>query len=155
MGIARRTILVGIFGSLLLVAGQALAGAPEPLELLTPEEAALADPPPGPVQAGRLLNDGPEIVVSQPRENVPYNPPIPIVVHFIPNNGRDVDLTKLKIEVLKIITIDITLRALPYVTKEGINVEKASLPSGEHKIRVTIGDVSGGMTERVFRVKVL
>ena len=155
MGIAVRTILAGIFGSLLLVTGPALAGVTEPLELLTPEESALAAPPPGLVQAGRLLNDGPEIVVSQPQENVPYNPPIPILVHFIPNNGRDVDLTKLKIEVLKIITIDITPRVLPYATKEGIKVEKASLPPGEHKIRVIIGDVSGGMTERVFHVKVL
>lgn len=155
MGIAGRTILAGIFGSLFLVAGPALAEVPEPLELLTPEESAMADPPSGPIQAGRLLNDGPEIVVSQPQENVPYNPPIPIVVRFIPYNGRDVDLTKLKIEVLKILTIDITPRVLPYATKEGIKVEKASLPPGEHKIRVIIGDVSGGMTERVFRVKVL
>ena len=147
--------LVGIFGALLLATGPVLAGVVEPLELLTMEEALLAPPPHGLVQVGRFLNDGPEIQIAQPQENVPCKPPLTILIHFVPNNGKDVDLSKLKIEVLKIITIDITKKVLPFATKEGIKLEKASLPQGEHKIRVIIGDVGGGMTEKVLRVKVL
>ena len=150
-----RMALVWVLGTLLLAAGPVQAGITEPLELLTKEEALLAPSPPGLVQVGRFLNDGPEIKVSQPQENVPCTPPLTISIHFIPNSGKDVDLTKLKIEVLKIITIDITEKILPFATEEGIRLDKANLPQGEHKIRVIIGDVGGGMTEKVLRVKVL
>lgn len=65
------------------------------------------------------------------------------------------NLSSLKVEVLKLWTIDITNRVLPYATRDGIHVENATLPSGDHKLRVTIGDVEGGVSRKVFQVKIL
>ncbi len=146
-----RTAIAG--GILLGWAGSVDAVA-SPVVLLTEEEGAAGNPPPGPIDAGNSLNTGPSIEVIKPEQNAVLRSPIPIVVRFVPN-GRDVNLSSLKVEVLKLWTIDITNRVLPYTTREGINVENATLPSGEHKLRVTIGDVEGAVSRKVFQVKIL
>lgn len=139
-------MLLGWTGSVVAVAN--------PVVLVTEEEGAVGNPPPGPIDAGNSLNTGPSIEVIRPEQNAVLRSPIPIVVRFVPN-GRDVNLSSLKVEVLKLWTIDITNRVLPYTTREGINVENATLPSGEHKLRVTIGDVEGGVSRKIFQVKIL
>jgi len=140
------SMLLGLAGSVLAVSN--------PVVLVTEEEGSVGNAPPGPIDVGTSLDTGPFIEVIKPEQDAVLRSPIPIVVRFIPN-GRDVDLSSLKVEVLKLWTIDITNRVLPYTTREGINVENATLPSGEHKLRVTIGDVGGGVSRIVFHVKIL
>jgi hypothetical protein len=131
--------------------------AVETVTLLTSEEGAVADvPSTGLVERGAEFSTGPEIQVLQPDVGGnPLRPPITILVKFMPRPDRPVDLSTLKVECLKIITIDITKRVLPYATKDGINVAAASFPPGEHRLRITLGDISGGVTRKVFFVKVL
>jgi hypothetical protein len=130
------------------------AGAEDSIFLLTEEEGAIADVPAGIIDAGTSLDTGPSIEVIKPEQNKAFQSPIEIIVRFIPN-GKDVDLSACKVEVLKFLTIDITKRVLPYATREGIHVKSVSLPSGEHKLRVTIGDVGGGISQKIFLVKIL
>lgn len=141
-------------GSMLLGLTGTIFAVENSIVLVTEEEGAVGNPPPGPIDAGNALNAGPFIEVIKPEQNSVLRSPIPIVVRFVPN-GRDVNLSSLKVEVLKLWTIDITNRVLPYTTREGIHVENATLPSGEHKLRVTIGDVGGAVSRKVFLVKIL
>ena len=123
--------------------------------LLTEEEGAMREALPGFYELSRALNDGPEIQIITPKSNNEYKAPLKVSILFIPNENNDVDLSKLKVECLKFITINITKRILPFATKEGINIENAELPKGKHKIRVTVGDSKGGITKEVFIAKII
>lgn len=122
--------------------------------LITDEEGALRDAPSSLYEIGRAADKGPDIKVVMPEENREYKSPLRVIVLFIPKEGREIDLAKLKVEFLKFFVIDITERALPYTSRDGIKIDKAKLPPGTHRIRVTIGDVEGGVTEQTFMVKV-
>lgn len=97
---------------------------------------------------------GPEVLVISPEVDKTYWPPLKIMVKFIPRDGTQVDLSSLKVECLKLLSINITDRVKEYANSQGINVEKAELPSGTHKMRITLGDSGGGITSKVFVVKV-
>jgi hypothetical protein len=149
-----RTLLLLLFIFELLFAGNSFAGT-EIMTLLTEEEGAMKDAPSGLFEVGRKLNDGPDIEIVTPQMNNEYKSPVRIIVLFVPQEGREVDLSKLRVECLKFFTINLTDRVRPYTTTEGIKIDKAKLPEGEHKIRVTIGDKEGGITQVTFVVKVI
>ena len=122
--------------------------------LLTDEESALSEAKSF-GYAAALPGDGPSIRVIHPEPSLEQQSPFRLHVRFIPKAGSSVDAATLKVEALKIITVDITDRVKPYVTTGGIVMEKASIPPGNHRIRLTIGDDRGGITQEVFTVKVL
>jgi len=126
------------------------------LELITAEEAASPELPSSALHIEAALSeDGPAVDVLTPKNGKSYKPPVGISIRFIPKEGGDINLSTLKVEYLKFITIDLTQRVRPYATKTGIEIPETSLPSGTHTIRLTIGDVSGGVTRLIFYVKVL
>lgn len=127
----------------------------EIMTLLTEEEGAKADALPGSYIISRGFNDGPKVKVVSPKVDEKYKPPLKVIVTFIPRDNHPVDLSSLKVECLKFISIDLTPRVLPYATKEGINIENAKLPSGNHTLRLTIRDVAGGTTQEIFKIRVL
>lgn len=143
------TLMMSLFLAVYSIAGV------EVMTLLTEEEGAMEEAPSTLYEIGRTLNNGPDIKVVKPRVDDEYKPPVEIIVLFVPKDGKEVDLSKLRIECLKLFTIDLTERVLPYATKEGIKIENAKLPTGKHKIRVTVEDVDGGTTQEVFVVKVI
>ncbi len=143
------------------------------LMLITPDEAsiqeapswsaALLASPSGSTDHGKeqtllavpeAAPSGPEIrLISPEPENI--NPsPLKILVKFTPREGTQVDISTLRVELLKLITINITDRLKGYASSEGINVDKAELPSGSYKIRVTLGDTTGSTTSRIFVLKI-
>ena len=97
---------------------------------------------------------GPEISVLSPDSDKASLSPLKIMVKFTPREGSQIDLSTLRIELLKLLTINITDRLKEYTNSQGINVEKAELPSGNYKIRVILGDTNGGITSKVFALKV-
>lgn len=128
-----------------------------PLELITAQEAATQDMDPSQmhVEVGRGDENGPSIELLAPQIGSPLKPPVPIAVKFIQRTGKDIDPSTFKLEYLKFITIDLTSRVKQYVTKEGINVPEAKLPSGTHTIRLSIGDITGAITKRILTIEVL
>jgi hypothetical protein len=127
----------------------------QPMVLVAEDEGAMEEAPTGLFEIGRNLDTGPEIIIIAPEGGGEYNSPLEINVKFLSRGEREVDLATLRVDYLKIITISLTKRVLPYTTKEGILIRDAKLPSGRHKIRVTIGDIDGGMTQETFIVKVM
>ena len=147
-------VYVGLATVFMFLRGGYEAFAGDPVVLLTEEEGAMASAPAGLIDVGAPLDTGPSIEVVKPERNADLRSPIAIIVRFVPN-GKEVDLSSLKVEVLKFLKIDITKRVLPYATRQGIQAENAILPAGEHKLQVTIGDVGGGISRKVFLVKIL
>lgn len=148
----KRAIIVFIIGLLLANMSFMAHGA---MILITEEEAAKPDAPHGHYEIGRVLNNGPEIKVLTPKMNEENASPVQIHILFVTQNGGEVDLSTLKVEYLKFFTIDLTERVLPYASKEGVKIEDAKLPSGTHKLRVTIADTAGGITQEQFTIKVM
>ncbi len=141
------------------------SGPSHAVTLLTPQEAMLGEMPENDGPAAASLDErrfvvpesavnGPDIQVISPEPERVYPSPLKVLVKFVPREGTQVDLSGLKVECLKIIAINITDRIRAYITNQGIDVDKAELPSGAHKIRVTLRDTGGGVTSKVFTVKV-
>jgi len=48
-----------------------------------------------------------------------------------------------------------TLRVKDYATEKGLHIKDGNLPSGEHTVRVTLGDTEGGLTVTQLNVKIM
>ena len=138
------------------------AGPGEGVWLVTPEEAALPPAPAdqittrglGPFEVGREVPDtGPLIEVVKPAGGKMQSPPVEVSVKFAPR-GAPVDVSSLKVQVVKLIPIDITDRVRPYATSEGIEIPDAKLPSGEHKVRLSLSDNAGGVSRKEMTVTI-
>lgn len=97
---------------------------------------------------------GPEISFLSPDPDKTSFSPLKIMVKFTPREGSRVDISTLRVELLKLLTINITDRLKGYANNDGIFVDKAELPSGNHKIKVILGDTTGGITSKIFVLKV-
>ena len=132
-----------------------VAAASGGLEFITEAEAASKDTP-NPVYFEITRTEGgPSIEVLSPEVGKSYQSPINIKVRFAPSGGFDIDLATFKVEYMKFIAIDLTQRVKDYVSKDGIDVPDAKLPSGRHTIRMSVGDANGVVTRRIFTVEVI
>jgi len=157
--ILRRASLAGLIGvmALALHTEPVAAADPDGLWLVTPEEAALAPTPMGKhglsgggsLDVGREPPDtGPVIEVLKPVLGAPVAVPLEIAVKFVPRSGSPVDVASLKVTLMKLFGIDITDRVRPYASPDGIQIPDAKLPSGEHTVRITVADASGGVSQK-------
>jgi hypothetical protein len=132
------------------------AGSIIPITLITQAEALLPDM--SEVQYENIARDiesksgsaGPIIKVVTPEEGKVYAPPLNIELHFITKGLEEIDISTLKVEYLKLFSIDITQRVMPYVSKQGIKISNAQFPSGTHNLKITIGDKRGAVTIQRF-----
>lgn len=130
--------------------------------LITPEEAAMAPAPEsslltqgGLTEAGREgVPVGPIIEVVQPTDGGKKAGPVEVLVRFTPR-AEPVDVSSLKVSVLKFIPIDITDRIKPYCTQDGIAIKEAQIPAGKHVVRITVADAGGGITVKEIAFEVL
>jgi hypothetical protein len=138
------------------------ASPPQETWLITPEEAALPPATPAargltggtPFDIGRDAPEiGPNIEVVKPTEGATPAPPIEIAIRFTPRQ-QQIDLRSVKVSVVKFISIDITDRVRPYLSEQGIHIPDAKLPSGEHRVRISLSDVTGAATVRQATIKV-
>jgi hypothetical protein len=131
---------------------QRLTASNEPLLLLSDAEAAL----PGAKRFGfaaSLRNEGPAITVED-MEIPSGREPFPMVVKFIPKDGHPVKIATLKLECLKTKPLDLTSRVMPYAGKDGIRIDRVSLPEGNYRFRISIGDYNGRFSEKDFTIRV-
>jgi len=116
--------------------------------LITPDEAALAPANPREDIQTRNLNDGgPSIDVVKPQDGDNAGSPAEILVRFLPRTAT-IDLTSLKVTLLKFISIDLTERLKPYINLEGISVKDAKIPAGSYRVRISLSDVGGHTTNK-------
>lgn len=150
----------GVVLSFLMICG-AGAGATSPTDgwLITPQEAALApavDAPGGTLlDVGRQeSNLGPTIEVLKPNDGGRASAPIEIQINFVPKAGA-VDLTSLKVTVVKLFPFDITDRVRDYATSAGIQMKEAKIPAGKHIVRISVADTDGARSVKEIEFEVL
>lgn len=136
-----------------LLASIADSSPARPLDLITRDEAALPDSPEEHFEAA-MEEEGPVVEVVTPRNGNTYSPPLSVMVKFAPREDKEIDLSTLKVEYLKLFPINITDRIKPYVTKDGIKAENVNIPSGTHKIRLSVADVNGAKTTVLMIVSI-
>ena len=131
-------ISVSLTASLLI---HAAAGASE-VVLITPEEASL--PPAAETSLGdRGLTRGPGVVQIIPAADDKVPPPLPLRIGLTPRNGVPIDTSSVRITYLKRPNVDLTGRIKPFITGEGIQIDRARVPSGVHVLRIDLKDARG------------
>ena len=131
----------------------AAAGAHgEAVWLLTEGEAALA---PAPAERAPLPNDGPLIKIVTPQQAAEVASPFPVEIQFEPRpGGAPVKMDTLKLTALKVFEIDVTDRIKPYVSESKVFVKEAKMPSGRHRLKLSIADAAGNLTAQILEVTV-
>ena len=124
----------------------------EAVWLMTEGEAALA---PAPLTRAPLPNDGPLIKIITPQQGAEVTSPFPVEVQFEPRaGGAPPKMDTLKLTALKIFEIDITDRVKPYVGESKLFVKEAKIPTGRHRLKLTIADAAGNLTAQILEVTV-
>lgn len=129
--------------------------------LITPDEAAMAPAPPheglgkGLMNVGREdLDIGPIIEVVKPSDGAQTASPLEVAIRFTPRLSP-IDMDSLKIGIVKFVTIDITDRVKPYATPQGIQLKEAKIPSGKHRVRISLSDAAGSVSIKEVMLEVL
>lgn len=127
--------------------------------LITPQEAALA--PRAEAPGGTLLdvgkqesNLGPTIEILKPDAGGKGEGPVEIQINFVPKTGA-VDVSSLKVTVVKLFPFDITDRLRDYATAEGIQIKGAKIPAGKHIVRISVADTQGARSIKEIEFEVL
>lgn len=110
--------------------------------LITPDEAALAPAVDDGIRPRGLSEAGPGIEIIKPMEGAVIPTPAELLIRFLPKNVT-IDLSSLKVTLMKFIPIDLTDRLKPYLSAEGIAVKDAKVPTGTYRVRITLSDAQG------------
>ena len=152
-----RSLVLGLAFAMLTMAGSvrgAEAPRDEPLWLVTEGEAMLASPPTARAVA-ELPKNGPVIKIQTPPIGAELSPPFALDVLFEPRlGGTAAKMETLKVTYLKVIEVDVTDRFKPYIKDNRLFVEKANVPQGRHRLKITITDLDGRTTAEIFQVTV-
>ena len=129
--------------------------AAQAFELVTPDEAALpAGEAPSLVMRGSPLRRPSILVVSPPPQAGLVHSPIDLKLRFHAFGGAEIDPESVVVTYLKQPSIDITQRITPFITAEGIAIDKVDVPPGVHQFWIEVKDKSGraGAAELSFQV---
>lgn len=132
------------------------------LWLMTPDEAAMTAPDGHsgvrggvPFDIGREVpNTGPTIEVITPRDGGQSQIPFEIVVNFSPRHAP-VDVSTVRVHVVKFVAINITKRVEPFISEQGIRIPDAKVPPGKYTVRVRVEDADGGRSVRNISLEVM
>lgn len=123
-------------------------------EFITAKEAQL--PPAKGDLKTRGISRGPGIIVVLPEaKEKEVKSPFDFKIKFEPRGGVKVDASSVKVTYLKFPYVDLTSRVQPAISENGINLEKAAVPSGEHSIRISVKDADGRESNSVITLVVI
>jgi hypothetical protein len=139
--------------TLLLVTAFSTATQAQGIQLVTQDEAKLPNAT-GQITS-RGITRGPGIKqVSPDPAAKSVKGPFDLKISFEPRGGSKIDLSSVKLTYLKNPPVDLTDRVKGGIKADGVEVDKASVPPGEHQIRVTVKDDEGRQTSSVLNVNV-
>jgi len=122
--------------------------------LITEQEALLpvANPP---EFATRGITRAPRITKLAPAaDTAVVKSPFHFVLKFESFGGATIDPATIKVFYLKSPTIDLTARVKRHFKSDGINLDDAEAPPGDHPIRIEIKDSEGRTGASTFMLKV-
>jgi hypothetical protein len=153
LGHAPRVLAAGICAGL-LAAGPVRGG--EPVELVTVEEMRASETGTSPPLTRSVPTpDAPRIIVEQPVQGIPVLSPTPIRLRFEAQRGATVRPETLRVRYGSL-RLDVTERILAVYRPrvEGLVVEEAALPAGQHRFLLSITDTAGRVGEQRIDVEV-
>lgn len=116
------------------------AGAAEPVQLITVEEAQL--PPSGSDGPARNITRGPGIDSVAPSP-IGVKGTFRFAVKFKPRNGVAIDPESVRVTYLREPNIDLTARLKGFISADGIEAPAVVAPEGEHVIAIEAVDKEG------------
>jgi hypothetical protein len=127
------------------------AGSAGAIQLITEQEAKLPDDD----TRSRGISRGPKILLISPAPHAGFiKSPFNLKIRFESFAGAMVDPDSIVITYKKMPPIDLTQRVKTFLQSNGINLDNAEVPPGEHRFRVDVKDSDGrpGSTEFTIRV---
>ena len=122
------------------------------LQLITPDEAKL---PNAAQVTTRGITRGPGVKQVSPDPAAKgLKSPVDLKIAFEPRGGAKIDADSVTLTYLKTPAVDLTSRVKSGIKADGIDVSKASLPPGDHQIRVTVKDSEGRQTSQTVSINV-
>lgn len=116
------------------------AGANEPVQLITAQEALL--PPSAADGLDRNITRGPGVDAVAPSA-VGVSGNFRLAVKFKPRNGVNIDPKDVSVTYMREPHVDLTGRLKPFITEDGIDAPDVIAPEGEHLIRIEVVDREG------------
>jgi len=141
-----------MLGALALLPGGAPSVRAAELPLITQDEAKLPPAKGAVPTVSRGITRGPKVVFVDKTE--PVHSPMHFQVTFESFGGAKIDPDSVKVTYLKTPNVDLTPRIKPYVQTAGIDIPDATLPAGDHLVRVDVKDSDGRAGTGVFVLKV-
>jgi hypothetical protein len=122
--------------------------------LITAGEAALP-PVPDLAITTRGLTRGPAIEQIAPApEAKNVKSPLAFKVGFAAHNNASVDPNSVKVTYIKAQAVDLTARVKAHVTPNGIDMNEADVPPGDHVIRIDLKDSQGRASTAIVKFSV-
>ncbi|MGD0641661.1 MAG: hypothetical protein ABSC22_13015 [Roseiarcus sp.] len=124
-------------------------------ELVTEAEAALpAGEAPALIMRGSPMRRPNILVVSPPPTAGLMHSPIDLKLRFHAFGGAEIDPESVVVTYLKQPAIDITQRIAPFITAQGVEIDKVEVPAGAHRFWIELKDKSGhvGAAEVSFQI---
>ncbi len=122
------------------------------LQLITPDEAKL---PNAAQVTTRGVTRGPGVKQVSPDPAAKgLKGPVDLKIAFEPRGGAKIDADSVTLTYMKTPAVDLTSRVKGGIKADGIDVSKASLPPGDHQIRVTVKDSEGRQTSQTVSINV-
>lgn len=149
-GMQRRSVLVTTVVALATFP----AIAQQPWKLITPDEEARDNAAPQ-VPAPPDLPPPPTIDLVRPDISRPIGNPTTIEVRFSSGPGQSIDMRTFN-ATYGLLGINITRRLLDHAvtTPNGLAAENIELPTGRHRVTLSIADTSGKTASRTFNFSV-
>jgi hypothetical protein len=122
--------------------------------LITEEEALL--PVAAPTDRTRRgISRAPKILVLSPAvDTVVVKSPFNLKLKFESFGGSSIDRATIKVTYLKSPAVDLTQRLKTHIKSDGIELETAETPPGDHPIEIVVKDSEGRIGASNFMLKV-
>jgi len=121
--------------------------------LISAQEAAL----PSASAAGitfRSVTRGPKVQLVSPPDASVVHSPVALHLKFESYGGATIDPASVKVTYMKKPAVDLTARVKTYIRPDGVDMETAEIPPGEHIIKVDVTDSQGRAGSSTFTLKV-
>jgi len=101
------------------------------------------------------VDDGPTIKIKSPKNGSVLTGPFRLYVEITKKaDGANINMKTLKVNYLKMITINITGKVKSYIKGNKVDVPDAEFPAGNHRTEIYIEDVDGNVSRKLFTVTV-
>lgn len=109
----------------------------------------------GGVLATRGISRGPGIKVVAPDLAAGVSSPFNLKIAFEPRGGAKIDPAATRITYLKATPVDLLPRVKSGLSEQGLVLEGAETPPGEHAIQISVQDSEGRVTHTVIQLNVV